>query len=492
MIKNFWNTLSSSARIGFVGGLLAIFVITAWCAVWLLRTDYQVLFSDLKPQDSAAMVAELDRLKIPYKIGEGGNAILVDKEIVHTTRLKLMGKEIPLNGAVGFELFNSSDFGMTEFAQKINFQRALQGEITRTISSLDEVKDVRVHLALPEEALFKRSNNKPKAAITIALKPGKKLRQEQITGIQRLVAAAVPGIQIQDVTIVDRQGVALTRNNAVPGEVELSTGNLDLKKDTETLLAHKVNEVLEHSFGAGQAMASVDVVLNMDQVRVTTENVIAAPATAGQTPTGIIIREKETVKESGAPADVSQPQNARGGSSQRETEYQVGRKVEQVVGQPGSIQKINVVAVVRKSLNEAETEKVKALVAAAVGVVAERGDTVVVQSLHVLPGQDVKLTDAFANTTEQAATAKADVAPQDARQLAAELDTFKIITSLLAILAVIVLIMYLVQLSAKNKNNAASMNSQQREQALKQIQDWMRQSEANASAESVADIKQRS
>lgn len=491
MIKNFWNTLSSSARIGFVGGLLAIFVITAWCAVWLLRTDYQVLFSDLKPQDSAAMVAELDRLKIPYKIGEGGNAILVDKEIVHTTRLKLMGKEIPLNGAVGFELFNSSDFGMTEFAQKINFQRALQGEITRTISALDEVKDVRVHLALPEEALFKRSNNKPKAAITIALKPGKKLRQEQIVGIQRLVAAAVPGIQIQDVTIVDRQGIALTRNNAVPGEVELSTGNLDLKKDTETLLVHKVNEVLEHSFGAGQAMASVDVVLNMDQVRVTTENVISAPATAGQTPTGVIIREKETVKESGAPADVSQPQNARGASSQRETEYQVGRKVEQVIGQPGSIQKINVVAVVRKSLDEAETEKVRALVATAVGVVAERGDTVVVQSLHTLPGQDVKLTDSFASAAQQTSGTKADVAPQDARKLAAELDTFKIITSLLAILAVIVLVMYVVQSSAKNKGNAA-MNSQQREQALKQIQNWMRQSEANASAEPVADTKQRS
>ncbi|MFZ6747098.1 flagellar basal-body MS-ring/collar protein FliF [Undibacterium sp. JH2W] len=487
MIKNFWNTLSGSARISFVGGLLAIFIITAWCAVWLLRTDYQVLFSDLKPQDSAAMVAELDRLKIPYKIGEGGNTILVDKEIVHTTRLKLMGKEIPLNGAVGFELFNSSDFGMTEFAQKINFQRALQGEITRTISSLDEVKDVRVHLALPEEGLFKRSNNKPKAAITISLKPGKKLRQEQITGIQRLVAAAVPGIQIQDVTLVDRQGVALTRNNANAGEVELSTANLDLKKDTETLLAHKVNEVLEHSFGAGQAMASVDVVLNMDQVRVTTENVIAAPAVAGQTPTGVIVREKETVKESGAPVDASQPQNARGGSSQRETEYQLGRKVEQVVGQPGAIQKINVVAVVRKSLDDAEMEKVKAMVAAAVGVVAERGDTVVVQSLPGIPGQDNKLADSLA----QANTAKSDAPMQETKQLAAELDTFKIITILLVILVLVIFALFLLQLSSRKKANVVVMSQHQREQALMQIQEWMRRSEFSASAESAAETQQR-
>ncbi|MFZ6721396.1 flagellar basal-body MS-ring/collar protein FliF [Undibacterium sp. Ji49W] len=470
MIKNFWNTLGNSARIGFIGGLLVILIVTVWCTVWLLRTDYQVLFADLKPQDSAAMVAELDRLKIPYKISESGNAILVDKEVVHTTRLKLMGKDIPLNGAVGFELFNTSDFGMTEFAQKINFQRALQGEITRTISALDEVKDVRVHLALPEESLFKRNNNRAKAAITINLKPGKKLRQEQITGIQKLVAAAVPGIQAQDVTLVDYQGVALTRSGANPGDIEAATGNLDLKKETENLLSHKANEVLEHSFGVGQSMASVDVVLNMDQVRVTTENVLSAPAIAGQPVTGVIIREKETIKDSAPQADALPSQNnAKGGSSQRDTEYQVGRKVEQVVGQPGSIQRLNVVAVVRKPLDEAEIEKVKTLVAAAVGVVPERGDTVVVQSLSAYAGPEKDVL----NAKSVDLSTKLDTQANEDVQRHLEPDSSKIIATIFCMLVMAIIVLIGLIVLSKKKSSAITLNAKQREQALKQIQEWM-------------------
>ncbi len=146
---NFWQGLTRGARFGLVAGVLAIMLVTAILAWWLLHTEYQALFTDLKPQDAQAMTTELERLKVPYRLGDNGTSILVDKATVHATRIKLMGKELPLQGAVGLELFNNTDFGMTEFAQKINYQRALQGELIRTIQSLSEVREVRVLLALP-------------------------------------------------------------------------------------------------------------------------------------------------------------------------------------------------------------------------------------------------------------------------------------------------------------------------------------------------------
>lgn len=127
MIRDLWHNLSTIARTGLVAGAVCIAAAVALFGYWTLRTDYQVLFSDLTPQDSAAMVAELDRLKVPYQLGDQGTSILVDRNQVYKTRIKLMGKDLPLHGAVGLELFNNSDFGMTEFAQKINYQRALQG-----------------------------------------------------------------------------------------------------------------------------------------------------------------------------------------------------------------------------------------------------------------------------------------------------------------------------------------------------------------------------
>ena len=365
---------------GWVGAMVCCAAATVLATVWIWRVDYQVLFAELKPQDTATMVNELDRMKVPYRIAADGNTILVDGSLVHATRLKLMGKDVPLHGTAGFELFNNADFGMTEFAQKINYQRALQGEITRTILSLAEVRDARVHLALPEEGLFKRATSKAKAAITLTLKTGQSLRSEQISGIRRLVSAAVPGIATQDVTIVDHQGVALTRA-APDGEQDNGAVRLDLKRETERLLAHKATEVLERAFGLGQVLASVDVTLNMDHVRVTTEDVLGAPGNPGQGQTGIMVREREVARDAGAPLNGPATAAGRAGSSQREVEYQVGRRVEQVASQPGAIRRISVVALIREAIDEKQIEQLRLLVGAAVGAVPERGDAVVVQSL---------------------------------------------------------------------------------------------------------------
>src|SRR5262249_51636316 len=160
-----------------------------------------------------------------YRLENDGTTILVDKSQVHALRLKLLGKSGTLKSAVGFEIFNNTDFGMTEFAQKINYQRALQGELARTIQSLDEVKNARVRLVLPESGLFKKSGQKPKASITLAIKEGRSLAPEQVVGIQRLVAAAVPEIEPSAVTIADQRGVTLTRAAGNEGE-EAASGRL--------------------------------------------------------------------------------------------------------------------------------------------------------------------------------------------------------------------------------------------------------------------------
>src|ERR1700758_3787806 len=134
-----WRGLGQGARIALVAGALAVVIGTSWALWSVTREPYEVLFADLDPHDEAAIVAELEKLKLPYQIGDDGRTLLVERSQVHRTRLKVMDKGIDLKGTVGFEIFNNADFGMTEFAQRINYQRALQGELARTIMSIGEI-----------------------------------------------------------------------------------------------------------------------------------------------------------------------------------------------------------------------------------------------------------------------------------------------------------------------------------------------------------------
>lgn len=476
-MREIWEKLEPRARMGLLAGALAIITVMAAIA-WLLRADYQVLFADLNPQDAGAMVAELEKMKIPYRLADDGASILVEKGMVHQVRLKLMSRELPLQGTLGLELFNNSDFGMTEFAQKVNYQRALQGEITRTILSLSEIRSARVHLALPEEGLFKRASGAPKASVTLALKQGQVLRAEQVSGIQRLVAAAVPGGAMSDVTVIDEHGVALTRQ---PGEMAESSGSLELKKETERYLTRKVAEVLEKTFGPGQAIASVDVSLDMDQIRRTVEDVLAPPAQEGTLPTGTVVRERETLKEGSAPLDAKA--GAAGGSSQREVDYSVGRKIENVVRNPGSIRRIAVVAVVKKTLDNTQLEQLKTLVAASVGASFERGDAVVVQMLGALAATEspaaalpeaMRSGDSPAHGTSAGKTAPA----ADAGDIAGR----RMIYALSALLAVIV-ILFVGWRHMRTKRTASGLSAEKHAMLAEQLRTWLDEGEPIAKAE---------
>ncbi len=383
-VKLFWDSLSRGARTGLVGGVLLIVLLVGGFGYWALHTEYRVLFSDLSDRDMSTMAAELDKMKVAYRPGADGRSLLVPESQVHKTRLTLMGRDLPLHGAVGFELFNNMEFGVSEFVQKVNYQRALQGELTRTILSIDEVQAVRVHLALPEQSLFRKDASKPKASVTLSTKPGRTLQAAQVQGIQRLVAASVPEVQAQDVTVLDQHGVALSRasGGADSPALDGAATQLDAKRTVETYLSQKAAKVLDQMFGAGESVVSVDAVFSHEQVRTTTEEVLPARGIeAGQVATGVVTRERQTLRDA-ATADASKP--AGPSVTSTETDYQTGKRTEQVITPAGGLKQLNVAVVVKRTMSEAELQRVHDLVAASVGANRNRGDVVTVHSMEQL------------------------------------------------------------------------------------------------------------
>ncbi|MDR7268217.1 flagellar M-ring protein FliF [Pelomonas saccharophila] len=374
----FFEGWSTRRKLGFGLSLVAVVGLVLALAWWSQRVPKAVLFSDLAERDAAVLTAELDKLKQAYSLSEDGRSILVAADTVHRTRLALMGKPLPLHGAVGFELFNNADFGVSDFVQKVNYQRALQGELTRTILAIDQVQDARIHLALPDPTLFRKDGPKAKASVSVSLKGGQSLRMDQVVGIQRLIAASVPEIKPEDVTVLDQHGVVLS--HAGGEDAGLASGQLDARQGLEAHLTKKAARLLDQMFQPGESMVAVDVVLNHEQSRITTEEALGAAGGQSGHPAGVIARERTVTREPAGDTSVN------GGvvSAQvqtQETDYQTGRRVAQVVSQGGQISHLNVAVVVKRNLGESELARVRQLVAAAVGLQPARGDMVTVHSI---------------------------------------------------------------------------------------------------------------
>lgn len=383
-LKASWAAMNENARRGVLIGSVVIGVLTVVLLYWVLQSGYRVLFADLDPRDATAIVSELDKMKVPYELEDGGTKILVKEDAVHKTRLKLMGKDVPLRGGVGFEIFDHSDFGITEFAQKINFQRALQGELARTIMAFDEVKFARVHLVLPESGLFRQSKASTKASVTLMMKDDKRLRPEQVVGIQRLVAAAVPGLDAGQVTVLDQRGTTLTRNDDGEGAV---SSRLDTKKEIENYLTRKVVEVLDRTFGPGQAIVSVDATLNLDQVKSTLEDVIPLSTRDGEA-LGAVARRKQSVQGQSTPrpiatadGETSYAQVNRAINTVTETDYQLSRRVDQIVSMPGGLRRLSVGVLVPQHYDDERMAKLREVIAMTVGLNPARGDAIAVHSV---------------------------------------------------------------------------------------------------------------
>ena len=226
-----------------IAGVCLIAMLLAAIWFFLLRVDYQPLFGDLRPADAATIVSALDRKKIPYRLADGGATILVPEDMVAATRLNVMTDDLPLKGTVGFELFNKSDMGLTDFAQKINYQRALQGELERTIMSLDGVDTARVHLSLGEDRLFRDDRVPPKASVTIRMRQGAHLSEDAAQGVKRLVAAAVADLSVADVVILDAQGDVVSA--APPPAPSGVTPALEEKRAVEEYYEARIREALQ-------------------------------------------------------------------------------------------------------------------------------------------------------------------------------------------------------------------------------------------------------
>ena len=467
--SEFWDGLGRSARRGLVAGVVLIALLTALAATWLMREPYGVLFSGLSQNDMSGMAAELDRMKVPYRVGDDG-ALLVPEAAVGKTRLALVNRDVPLHGAVGFEVFNNEEFGASDFVQKINYQRALQGELTRTILSIDEVESARVHLALPEQGLFRKEQERAKASVTVVTKSGRTLQPLQVQGIQRLVAASVPEVLAQDVTVLDQHGVPLSRQAADGADALAGAGaaGLDLKSSTERYLTQKAEAVLDRSFGKGQVVVSVDAVFVEQQTRVTTEEVLPARGAAADTvPTGVVVRERQNSRDGDGATPASSAQ-----VTTSETEYQVGKRTEQVTSPAGALKRLEVAAVVRHAMSDADLERVRDIVAASIGVNRERGDVVTVQAIA---------PPAEAASATPAAPVAATAAPVAVRPHAADKPaaTTWIALAIAAALGVLVAVVLAARRGrGRPAAGARPLSGAEREQLLLSLQAWLAEPDA--------------
>jgi flagellar M-ring protein FliF len=397
-VRSFWTRLQPGARVSFIAGVVLIAAAVAWLCFATLRPQYQVLFSRLADADAAVMVDQLKRLKIPYRLADDGTTIEVPADQVHETRLRLMSSGVPLSGAVGFEIFDKQGLGATEQSQRVSYQRALQGELARTIGALEDVKQARVHLVLPESTLFKRDRQEARAAVSLTLRPGATLSREQILGIQRLVAASVAALDPAKVVITDQRGVTLSGVDSLGATTDSSAsasateGRLQMKREVEDYVTRKIARLLDSTYGPGQAIVSVDVLLNFDDIHRTVQDLL--PVHGGDHSVGIhrkrqVLSGAGTVSAATAAAlpavdpsdkDAATPPS----NSTTEVEYEYGHSVEQVIAAPGGISRLNVGVVVPGDLSPEKQKRITDLVRVAAGISDERGDAIVVQPLDQL------------------------------------------------------------------------------------------------------------
>ena len=239
-----------------VGGFAVLTVLFVGGYLLFFRNPYQVLFDKMRVNDAASVVAELDRQKIPYRLEAGGSRILVPAQKVDATRLNILSADLPLKGTVGFELFNKSDMGLTEFAQKINYQRALQGELERTIMALDAVESARVHLSLPDSSIFREDRRPPKASVTLTMRPGRRLSPEMVNGVQNLIAASTPDLEAANVFVLDEHG-AIVSENAVGSAASSASG---VAATVEQYYAARIRRAVSQVYPDSDLDVSVEVV----------------------------------------------------------------------------------------------------------------------------------------------------------------------------------------------------------------------------------------
>jgi flagellar M-ring protein FliF len=359
------------------------------------QVDYRVLFSNLTQDDASAIMTKLKERKIPYQISPSGETLSVPSEQVSELRLELAAAGLPHGGGIGFEIFDKKVFGATEFEQQMNYRRALQGELSRTIGSLDEVQQCRVHIVIPKDSLFVEQQKKPTASVTIKLKSGRRLKDSQIDGIGHLVASSVEGLSANEVMIVDSQGNILSKRQADSKQARLSSSQIEHQRNIEQEMGSQIQTMLESVVGKGKAVVRVNAELDF-RVMEKTEEIYDSESP-------VVRSTQKQLDKSTLPAPPSKPgagknEEPQGGPEKEKSEetvnYEINKTVSKTVMPVGEIRKISIAVLVDGTYQKndkgvttyqerpkKELESFEDLVRKSAGFNAQRGDQAVVTNM---------------------------------------------------------------------------------------------------------------
>ena len=428
------STLDRAKRMRLGVGV-ALLVVAAIAAIVLGRQpDYRVLFANLSDKDGGAIVAQLSQMNVPYKYADGGGAILIPSDRVHDVRLRLATQGLPKGSVTGFELMESSKFGMTQFQERLNFQRGLEGELTRSIQALSSVQGARVHLALPNQNGFFREQQKPSASVLVSLHPGRILDRAQLAGIVHLVASSVPELSPSAVSVLDDTGKLLSQSPDGGTGTEVNAQHLLHVQQLEQQYTRRIMDILEPVVGRNNVKAQVTAEVDFTQTESTSEQF-----RPNQTPDSTAIRSQQVLESKGsanktatgvpgavsnqppaqttapvnganpAPSAANSQQGTEEQTSKREstTNFEVDKTVRVTRGSTGSVKRLSAAVVVNyqtgeekgkpttKALTPEQLEQMTALVRETIGFNKERGDSVNLMNtpfqVDVTPTSDIPL-----------------------------------------------------------------------------------------------------
>lgn len=411
-----------------ISGIFGITLITA-LVIWIQAPDYQVLYSNINDQDGGEIIAELSSANIPYKFSYGNGAIMIPADQVHKTRLMLAQKNLPKRGSVGFEILDDSSFGMSQFNEQINYQRALEGEIARTIETLNSIQSARVHIAIPKNSVFVKDKQPSKASITLTLYPGRILDENQIQAITWLVSGTIPNLPENNIILVDNHGKLLKR----PENKEISNNVVQLQymREIESEYRRRIEAILTPIVGINNIRAEVTAQIDFTKIEQTLEQhkpntdpkdmtirsqQITENKNFGNIPEGIpgalsnqpsqppsaTIEDSEDENNKTNPQTLSEnlSSNSEKSSSiqnEKTINYEIDRKITHNQFSPGTLKKLSVAVVINNranldgnqiKLNEQEMQNIYALVREAMGYSENRGDTVNIVNMNFVDNQD--------------------------------------------------------------------------------------------------------
>lgn len=392
-ITKFWSSMTATQRFVTVVFIFTSAVLLSIVSVVATRPKTSVLYSGLQADDASAVVSKLQEKKIPYEIE--GSTIKVQDKYVAETRMELAGQGIPRGGTVGFEIFDKSNLGMTEFAQKLNYQRGLQGELSRSINELDGVIESRVHLAMPDQSVFAEKEKEPSASVVLKIRPGSSLNTEQVAGVVHLISSAVEGMKPNRVDVIDTNGNVLSDGSDENGvDARMSSNQMAIKHAQERQMEKDIESMLEKVLGPNKAVVRVNAKMNFDRRESNSE--IYQPMNADKT--GVLTNEvkvQETYAGNSAgagsniPATISPKPSAPGTSNSQNgyqrmetsNKYEVSKTTKHIVESPGQVEKVSVAVMVDGKVEASVIPSIKNAVTMAAGIDAARGDRITVESV---------------------------------------------------------------------------------------------------------------